>query len=134
MGDTDDEAPTAEYLFRVRLRVESSDPDVRLSPNRFETTLSKAATPPGEDGWLFFRDNLWRGEANDERHLCEMAEESLGVTVESVEFRELRTDPGYLDAFREAIAADLSLFKSDSVDEVLKKYLGSSIHVRDAQE
>jgi hypothetical protein len=132
MGDTDD-GPSAEYLFGIRIRVESSDPAVRLSPSRFETTLSRAATTPGEDGWLFFRDNLWRGEANDERHLRELAEESLGVPVEAVEFRELRTDPTYLDALKEAIAADLSLFRSESVEEVLKKYLGSSIHVREAQ-
>ena len=132
MRDTDEE-PSAEYLFRVRIRVESSDPDVRLSPNRFETTLSRAAATPGADGWLFFRDNLWRGEVNDEQHLRELAEESLGVPVEGVEFRELRTDPAYLDALKEAIVADLTLFRSDSVDEALKKYLGSSIHVREAQ-
>lgn len=128
--DVENGAPGAEYLFRVRLRVESNDPDVRLSPNRFETTLSKRATAPGTDGWLFFRDNLWRGEVNDERHLRELAEESLGVTVESVSFRELRTDPAYLEALREAIATDLNPFRADSVDEALKKYLGSSIHVR----
>jgi hypothetical protein len=133
MPDTDHEAPSAEYLFRIRFRVESADPGVTLSPNRFESVLSRRAATPGEDGWLFFRDNLWRGEAGDERHLRELAEDSLGLPVESVEFRELRTDPAYLDALREAIADDLSLFKSDSVDEVLKKYLGSSIHVRESQ-
>jgi hypothetical protein len=130
MADSDGE-PTAEYLFRVRFRVESSDPDVALSPDRFESVLSKRAATPGEDGWLFFRDNLWHGEANDERHLRELAEESLGVAVESVAFRELRTDPEYLAALREAIAADLTSFRSDSVEEALNKYLGSSVHVRD---
>jgi hypothetical protein len=44
------------------------------------------------------------------------------------------TDPEYLDALRAAVADDLSLFKADSVDEVLKKYLGSSIHVRRGRE
>jgi hypothetical protein len=130
MRDADEEA-SAEYRFGVRFRVESSDPAVSLRPNRFETTLSRAAATPGEDGWLFFRDNLWRGEANDERHLRELTEESLGLPVESVEFRELRTDPAYLESLKEATAADLSLFRSDSVDEALKKYLGSSIHVRE---
>ena len=130
MARTDGER-TAEYLFRVRFRVDPSDPDVSLSPDRFEATLSKRAVRPGEDGWPFFHDNLWRGESNDERHLREMAEESLGVPVESVAFRELGTDPEYLAALREAIAADLTPFKSDSVDEVPKKYLGSSIRVRE---
>jgi hypothetical protein len=120
----------AAYVFRVRFRLDPA-PGVSVDPDRFETTLERRAAPPGDPGWLFFRDNLWRGEANDEAHLRETASEALGVPVESVSFRELRTDAAYLDALREAVAADLSRFRADGVDEALHKYLGSSIHVRD---
>ena len=92
------------------------------------------ATPPGEDGWLFFRDNLWRGDANDEVHLRDLAGDELGVPVESVRFSELRTTPAYLDALKDAVAAELdgatgAFGNAGSVDEVLKNYLGSSVHV-----
>lgn len=70
-----------EYIFRVRFRAEPVDSDVTLSPATFETVLSKRAPPSGEDGWLFFREDLWRGEANDERYLRELAEEGLIVEV-----------------------------------------------------
>ncbi|WP_276260463.1 LWR-salt protein [Haloglomus litoreum] len=119
----------AAYVFRVTFRLEPAA-GVHVAPERFETTLERRADPPGTDGWLFFRDNCWRGEANDEAHLCELASEALGVDVVSVAFRELRTDEAYLSALREAIAENLSQFNADDVDEVLHKYLGSSIHVR----
>lgn len=120
------------YVFRVRLCVEPSDPDVSLSPDRFETTLRRRAAPPGEEGWRFFRDNCWRGEVADEAHLRDLAEDALGVTVEAVEFRELACDREYYDALREAVAADLDAFRADDAVEALKKYLGSSIRVESA--
>jgi hypothetical protein len=120
----------AAYVFRVTFRLEPAE-GVHVEPERFETTLERRAAPPGETGWLFFRDNCWRGAANDEAHLCDLASEALGVDVVSVAFRELRTDEAYLSALRAAIADDLSQFNAEDVDEVLHKYLGSSIHVRE---
>jgi len=46
-----------------------------------------------------------------------------------VSFSELRTTEAYLDDLKAAIADDLDAFNADTVSEVLKKYLGSSIHV-----
>lgn len=139
----------AAYVFRVRLRLNPRAEGVALDPATVETTMERAADPPGEDGWLFFRDNLWRGEANDPEHARDLTHEALlgerprkrptpegrPVTVESVDFRELRTDREYLDALKEAIRADLdagtgTFGAADSVDDVLRNYLGSSIHVR----
>jgi hypothetical protein len=124
-GDTGD----AEYVFTVRLRLSPSDPTVRLDPATVETTLFKGAASPGTEGWLFFRDNLWRGEVNDHDHMCNLATEMLGVDIESIEFRELRTDKAYYEALQDAIADDLELFNADDVPEVLTKYVGSSINV-----
>jgi hypothetical protein len=118
-----------EYVFRVRLRVEPSDPDVSLAPGTFETVLRKRAAEPGTDGWLFFRDTLWRGEVNDEAYARELATAALGVPVESVEFRELACDQAYYDALRAAVAADFDPFRADDVPEALSKYLGSSLRV-----
>ena len=104
--------------------------------DRFETTMEIPAAEPGTDGWLFFRDRLWRGEVGDEPSFRRLAAARLGLAdAESVEvvaadFRELRTDEAYLDALKDAIAEDLGRFNADSVDEVLRKYLGSSVHVR----
>ena len=124
---------TAAYVFRVRFRLDATD--VRLDPREFDTVLRLPATDPSSeddpDGWLFFRDNLWHGEANDERHLRETASDLLGVDVTSVIFSELEIDSESLDTLREAIAADLEKFNADNVDEVLHKYLGSSIRVTD---
>ena len=118
----------AAYVFRVRFRL---DPDgVRVDPNEFETVLRIPAADPGDEGWLFFQRNLWRGAVGDERHLRSVAEEYLGVSVESISFSELETDRSYLEALQGEIGSDLALFNADSVDEVLHKYLGSSIHVR----
>ena len=125
----------AAYVFRVAFRLDP--PDAAVGPDRFETTMELAASEPGTDGWLFFRDRLWRGEIGDEPAFRRLAAERLGVAgaasveVVGADFRELRTDETYLDALTDAIAADLSRFNADSVDEVLRKYLGSSVHVRD---
>ncbi|WP_267640562.1 LWR-salt protein [Haloarchaeobius amylolyticus] len=121
----------AEYVFAVRFRLEPTTGDVSVSPNEFETTLLRAADDPGTDGWLFFRDNLWRGEVNDPTHVRELATDALGVPVLSVEFRGLRTDSEYFAALKETIGENLDLFRADSVHEVLNKYLGSSIQVED---
>ena len=119
----------ARYLFRVTVRLDP-EPGFEADPDAFETVLSRTAAPPGEDGWLFFRDTLWRGELGDAAHGRQLAEDALGVPVESVSFSELRTSEAYLDDLKAAIAEDLELFNADSVAEVLKKYLGSSVQVR----
>ena len=136
----------AEYVFRVTFRIEPASPEVSVDPERFETVLRTRAADPGEDGWLFFRDNLWRGEANDEAYLREQVEEMLagrssggeresgrGLVVERVSFSELVTDEAYLSALREAIAADLEAFRADDTEEVLHKYLGSSVRVEEEE-
>jgi len=106
------------------------EPGYSAEPATFETVLSRTADPPGEDGWLFFRDTLWRGELGDDAHGQRLAADALGVPVESVSFSELQTSEAYLDDLKAAIADDLDLFNADTVSEVLKKYLGGSIHVR----
>jgi len=116
------------YVFRVRFGVDASD-RVSLSPSSFETTLRYAAAEPGTEGWLFFRDTLWRGDVNDREHARELVEDELGVPVASVDFRSLRADREYVDALRDAVAEDLDRFNADSVDDALGKYLGSSIDV-----
>lgn len=123
----------AAYVFRVQFRLAPTD--ARVDPAEFETTLElPAADPGGGDDWLFFRDHLWRGEISHEPWLREIAADRLGVDVTGVTFRELRTDEAYLDALKEAVAADLGAFRADSVSEALTKYFGSSIHVRDGSE
>ena len=121
----------AEYVFSVRLDLSPADPELRLDPATVETTLFKTAADPGETGWLFFRDNLWRGEVNDPDYLRESAEDALGLEVRSVEFRELRTEAAYVEALKAEIAENLDLFNADDTAEVLRKYLGSRIHVTD---
>jgi hypothetical protein len=120
----------ARYVFGVRFRLEPEGEGVSVEPAEFETKLYREADPPGEDGWLFFRDNLWRGELGDESHFRELTEEALGVTVLSVDFRTLRTDEEYFAGLKDEIDADLELFNADTVTEVLNKYLGSSLEVR----
>lgn len=134
MPTTDAAAGSARYVFRVAFRIEPSAPTVSVEPATFETTLYRAADPPGELGWLFFRDHLWRGEVGDETYLREVAEEAIGVPVTAVSFRELRTDQAYLDALRDVAGEHLEEFRADTVDEALTKYLGSSIHVVDRDE
>lgn len=119
----------ARYVFAVRFRVEPSAEGVSVEPNEFETRLYREADPPGEEGWLFFRNNLWRGEINDEDHFRQLTEEVLDETVLSVEYRALETDEEYLAALKDEIGEDLGTFNADSVSEVLNKYLGSSLEV-----
>lgn len=120
---------SARYVFRVEFRLEPAMREVSVSPATFETTLYRAADPPGKDGWLFFRDNLWHGELADPGYFREITEDALGVSVMAVSFSELQTDEEYLDALRAEMNADLGAFKADTVDKALSKYLGSSIRV-----
>ena len=117
------------YVFHVEFRLTPAGVDV--SPDRFETTMEVPAVEPGAQDWLFFRNRLWHGELGDPGHYRDVASDGLDVDVVAVDFRELRTDQEYLDALREEIGKDLALFKADSVEEVIRKYLGSSIDVRD---
>jgi hypothetical protein len=126
---TDPDGATARYVFRLEIGPEPDAPGLWTDPGRFETTLYRAADEPGTDGWLFFRDTLWRGELADEPHFRRLVEDELGCPVVSASFSELRTDEAYLDALKAAIADDLPLFNADSVSAVLNKYLGSSIRV-----
>ena len=124
------------YLFAVEFELDPvagpGDPSSpTVEPSRFKTTVKLPAAEPGADGWLRFRTRLWRGEVGDEATTRRFLSERLGVDVVSVSFRELRTDEAYLAALRAAISDDLSRFNAESVDEVLNKYLGSSIHVRE---
>lgn len=124
----------ARYVFAVRFRLIPRAAGVSVEPATFETTMHRRADPPGEAGWRFFRDNLWRGEAADEAHLRELAAEALGVEVEAVSFRELQTTPGYLESLEEAVRGELEVYNASSVEEVLNKYLGSSIRVVETPE
>jgi len=126
---TDPDGATARYVFWVEVRLEPDADGLWTDPDRFETTLYRAADKPGTDGWLFFRDTLWRGELADEQHFRTAIEDELGCQVVTASFSELRTDEAYLAALKAAIADDLPLFNADSVSEVLSKYLGSSVHV-----
>lgn len=119
----------ARYVFAVRFRLEPNVSGVSLEPQEFETRLFRRADPPGEDGWQFFRDNLWRGNIGDERHFRTLTSEALSVPVTSVEYRAFETDEEYYDALKERIADELATFKADSVSEVVSKYLGSSVEV-----
>ena len=119
----------ARYVFGVTFRLEPEREAVSIEPATFETKLYRAADTPGEEGWLFFRDNLWRGELGDERYFRELTEEALRVTVLSVDFRALQTDDEYLATLKDEIDANLETFRADSVSEVLNKYLGSSLEV-----
>ncbi|WP_424018080.1 LWR-salt protein [Halorientalis pallida] len=130
-GAEGDPTGHAEYVLGCRFRLDPTPTELRAEPAEFETKLYREADPPGEDGWLFFRDNCWRGELNDPDYFRELTEDALGVTVLSVDFRELRTDEAYLTALKREIAADPALFNADSTSEVLSKYLGSSIRVVD---
>lgn len=65
----------ATYLFRVTFRLEPDAERVRVDPDRFETTMAIPAPPPGEPGWLLFRDRLWRGRIGDEPSMCAFASE-----------------------------------------------------------
>jgi len=129
MADQDHSDGSARYVFRVTFRLEPNVAGVTVEPAVFETTLYREADPPGEEGWLFFRDNLWRGELADADYFRELTEEVLDVPVRSVSFSELQTDEAYLEALRADIAAHLDEFNADTVDQVLSTFLGSSIRV-----
>ncbi|WP_436345818.1 LWR-salt protein [Natronorubrum sp. FCH18a] len=125
----------ARYVFRAEVRLEPDQPSVRLDPSTAETTVTVFhETPePDTEGWLFFRDTLWRGEVSDAAYGRQLVEEWLGDPVESVSFRELQVDQEYFAAMKDAIAADLEAFNAENVSEVLSKYLGSSIRVTDTE-
>ncbi|WP_423743975.1 LWR-salt protein (plasmid) [Haladaptatus sp. SPP-AMP-3] len=120
----------ARYVFAVRFRLDPDASGVTLEPREFETRLYRRADPPGEEGWQFFRDNLWRGDIGDERYFRKLTSEALGVPVTSVEYRAFETDEEYYDALKAEIDGDLAAFKADSVSEVVSKYLGSSVEVQ----
>ncbi|UWG48719.1 Uncharacterized protein HSRCO_2455 [Halanaeroarchaeum sp. HSR-CO] len=119
----------ARYRFAVTFRLDPAR-DVSLDPDSFETSMTRAADDPGEPGWRFFRDTLWRGELADPAHFSALTESALGVTVLSVDYRAFETDEEYRLALRAAIEDDLPSFKDDSVDAVLNKYFGSTTEVR----
>jgi hypothetical protein len=128
----------AEYVFRVTVRLEPATDGVRIDSADAErtVTVSREAPEPGSEGWLFFRNTLWRGEVADEAYGRQLAAEWLGEplgAIETVEFSEFRTDEAYFEAMKAEIAADLELFKAENVSEVLSKYLGSSIRVVGAE-
>lgn len=116
------------YVFRVRFRLDTAS-GVSTDPREFETRVSVTPSPPGESGWMLFRDALWHGEVNDPVYACELAETWVDVSVVSCQFAELRTDEDSLSDLRAAIADNLDEFNADSVREVLHKYFGSAIHV-----
>ena len=124
------------YVFRARLRLEPDHEAVSIEPSSAETTVTlfREAPEPGTEGWLFFRDTLWRGEASDDEYVRGLASEWLGAPVESASFRELQVDEAYFEALKAEIADDLEAFKADTVDEALSKYLGSSVRVRSDDE
>ncbi|WP_434531430.1 LWR-salt protein [Haloarcula sp. NS06] len=126
---TDPDNATARYVFRVELRLEPDADGLWTDPDQFETTLYRVADDPGESGWLFFRDTLWRGELADEPHFRRLVEDELGCPVISASFSEFRTDEAYLESLKAEIANNLALFNAGSVREVVNKYLGSSIQV-----
>lgn len=119
----------ARYVFAVTFRLDPTR-RVSLDPNTFETRLYREADDPGDPGWRFFRDNLWRGDIGDVDHFRSLTEEALDVTVLSVDYRAFETDDEYLEALQEAIADDLAAFTADTVDAVLNKYFGSTVEVR----
>ncbi|MFA9425481.1 LWR-salt protein [Natronorubrum sp. A-ect3] len=126
----------ARYVFRAQVRLEADEPSVSLEPSTAETSVTffLEAPEPGTEGWLFFRDTLWRGEISDSAYGRQRAEEWLGEPVESISFSELQVDEAYFEALKAEIAADLEAFNAETVSEVLSKYLGSSIRVTDKNE
>lgn len=119
----------ARYVFGVTFRLDPVGA-VSIDPATFETRLYRPADPPGEPGWLFFRDNLWRGELADPEHFRGLVADALSVRVTAVEYRALETDEAYREALGAAIEENLAEFNDDSVRSVLNKYLGSSLEVR----
>lgn len=129
MGESKRREGSAQYVFKVEFRIDPTMSDVTVTPSQFTTTLYRDADQPGQEGWLFFRDNLWHGELADQKYFRELTEEALDVTVTSVSFSELQTNKEYLEQLRSEIGINLEEFNADNTDEVLSKYLGSSIRV-----
>lgn len=126
----------AAYVFSVAFSIPAAD--ATLTPNRFETTLRLHAPEPGEEtehiDWRFFQTRLWNGSVSDEVPLRRAAGEWLGVEVETISFKELRTDQEYREALETAVAEDLPRFNAESADEAVGQHLGSSMHVVPTEE
>ena len=127
--DDAENASNARYAFAIQFRLDAATADWQIDSRTLERTCYRVAPPPGEPGWLFFRDHLWRGECNHPEHTARLIEDAVSLPVESVVFRGLRTDEAYFERLKDEIATDLTSFNADSVAEVIKKYLGSSIQV-----
>jgi len=122
------EGDGAAYRFAVTFRLGPGEVDV--DPDTFETTLYRPAAEPGEGGWLFFRDYLWRGEISDPDHLRAWASEALGVDVIDIEFRAFECTETELEELRETIGAELATFRAESVQEAVANYFGSALEVQ----
>ena len=118
----------ARYAFSVRFRLTPTG-EVWIEPDTFETRLYRPADPPGQPGWLFFRDNLWRGELADPGHIRDLVDDIVAPELQSVEYRALETDEAYLESLEDEIEANLAEFNAESVTAVVRTYLGSSIEV-----
>lgn len=118
----------ARYVFVATVRL--SPERLQVDPDRIDVRIAWPAAEPETPGWMFFRDNLWRGELNDPSHVRSLVAADLDVDVSDLEFRAFEVDQEYLEAFRAAIADDLDAFRADDVDEVLNKYLGSRLEVQ----
>ncbi|WP_142858060.1 LWR-salt protein [Salinigranum halophilum] len=118
------------YVFRVRFRLDA--PGVETEPETFETVVRYPAAEPGDDEgrWRFFEEWLWRGELTDAARFREVMETWLSVPVDRVSFSELVVSEAYLEAWTDAVAAELDRYNADSVREVRHNHLGSSIRVR----
>jgi len=122
---SDDDVGTARYVFRVTVRLDP-EPGVDVDPATFDTVLSLPADPPGTEGWLFFRNTLWRGEVGDEAHARELAAATVNVPVTAVGFSELQTEEAYFEALKTAIADVLDLFNAENTSAVLSRYLNTA--------
>ncbi|MFB6089490.1 MAG: LWR-salt protein [Halobellus sp.] len=120
----------AAYVFRVTVRLRARD-DVSVEPGTVETVVEVPAPEPGEEGWLRFRDLLWRGEVNDGAHARDLAESWVAAPVERVSFSELRLDEEYRTALEDAIESHPEAFGGDDPREVLHRHLGSSLRITD---
>ena len=123
-------ADEACYVFRVRFRLDA--PGVETEPETFETVVRYPAAEPGDDEgrWRFFEEWLWRGELTDAARFREVMETWLSVPVDRVSFSELVVSEAYMEAWTDAVAAELDRYNADSVREVRHNHLGSSIRVR----
>jgi hypothetical protein len=61
--DDPDEPGSAQYACAVRFRLDASTSEWRADTRTIERTCYWEAAPPGEPGWLFFRDHLCAGSA-----------------------------------------------------------------------